>query len=190
MGSKLDKYTDPELFELVQSRGKQADDAFSELYDRHSPRVFAYCRRFLGNKEEAQDVLQDTFIRLYKSSYSDREMTNVPAFILTIARNLCVNSQKKKKPLVSYEDYMDVRENHSKDEDELLNLIKMAMEVLPDDYREVFILREYEGLSYLDIANITDSTMSNVKVRIFRAKQKIKEILAPYLADLEKNHKK
>lgn len=190
MGSKLDKYTDPELFELVQSQGNLANDAFSELYDRHSPRVFAYCRRFLGNKEEAQDVLQETFIRLYKSSKRDREMTNVPAFILTIARNLCVNSQKKKKPLVSYEEFMVVRENYNKDEEELLDLIKMAMELLPEDYKEVFILREYEGLSYQDIADITDSSMANVKVRIYRAKQKVKDILSPYLEDLERNTKK
>src|SRR5690554_6594709 len=100
MGSKLDKYTDPELFEIIQSQGELANEAFSELYDRHSPRVFAYCRRFLGNKEEAQDVLQEAFIRLYKSANGEREMTNVPAFILTTARNLCVNLQKKKKPLV------------------------------------------------------------------------------------------
>lgn len=186
MGSKLDKYSDPELFELVQSRGKLADNAFSELYDRHSPRVFAYCRRFLGNKEEAQDVLQEAFIRLYKSSNSDREMTNVPAFILTIARNLCVNYQKKKKPLVSYEDYMFVRDNNN-DDNELLDLIKMAMETLPDDYKEVFILREYDGLSYQDIADITDTSLTNVKVRIYRAKQKIKDILEPYLADLNKH---
>lgn len=186
MGTKLDKYSDPELFELVQSRGKLANSAFSELYDRHSPRVFAYCRRFLGNKEEAQDVLQETFIRLYKSSNSNREMTNVPAFILTIARNLCVNIQKKKKPLVSYEDYMFVRdENH--DDNELLDLIKMAMETLPEEYKEVFILREYEGLSYQDIAEITDTSLTNVKVRIYRAKQKIKDILEPYLVDLNKH---
>lgn len=187
MGSKLDKYTDPELFDLVQSKGELADEAFSLLYDRHSPRVFAYCRRFLGNKEEAQDVLQEAFIRLYKSANSEREMTNVPAFILTIARNLCVNLQKKKKPLVSYEDYMVVRENYNKDEDELLDLIKMAMELLPDDYKEVFILREYDGLSYQDIAEITKTSLTNVKVRIYRAKQKIKEILEPYLVDLNKH---
>ena len=189
MGSKLEKYSDPELFELVQSRGKLADAAFSELYDRHSPRVFAYCRRFLGNKEEAQDVLQDTFVRLYKSAKKDREMTNVPAFILTIARNLCVNFIKKQKPVVAYEDYMHVSDNSNKDDKELLGLIKMAMDLLPDDYKEVFILREYDGLSYKDIADVTGSTMNNVKVRIYRAKQKVKEILEPYLEDLSKHDK-
>jgi RNA polymerase sigma-70 factor (ECF subfamily) len=181
MGSKLDKYTDPELFELVQSKGELANDAFSLLYDRHSPRVFAYCRRFLGNKEEAQDILQETFIRLYKSADSERDMTNVPAFILTIARNLCVNLQKKRKPEISYEDYMIVREDYDKDEDELLELIRTALELLSDEYREVFILREYEGLSYQDIADVTNSSLSNVKVRIYSAKQIVKDILAHYL---------
>lgn len=187
MGSKLDKYTDPELFELVQSKGELANEAFSLLYDRHSPRVFAYCRRFLGNKEEAQDVLQEAFIRLYKSANSERDMTNVPAFILTIARNLCVNTQKKRQPEISFEEYMAVREDYDKDDDELLDLINTAMDLLPDDYKEVFILREYDGLSYQEIAEVTNSSLSNVKVRIYRAKQKIKEILAPYLVDLNKH---
>jgi RNA polymerase sigma-70 factor (ECF subfamily) len=115
-------------------------------------------------------------------------MTNVPAFILTIARNLCVNYQKKKKPLISYEDYMFVRDDNN-DDNELLDLIKMAMETLADDYKEVFILREYEGLSYQDIADITETSLDNVKVRIYRAKQKIKDILEPYLADLNKHEK-
>ena len=69
---------------------------------------------------------------------------------------------------------------------ELLKLITTALELLPDDYRESFVLREYDGLSYQEIAEITNSSMATVKIRLFRAKQKIRDILAPYLADLAK----
>jgi RNA polymerase sigma-70 factor (ECF subfamily) len=61
------------------------------------------------------------------------------------------------------------------------------MEQLPTDYKEAFVLREYEGLSYQEIAELTESSLSTVKIRIFRAKQKIREILAPYVADLSQH---
>jgi RNA polymerase sigma-70 factor (ECF subfamily) len=111
-------------------------------------------------------------------------MTNLPAFVLKIARNLCVNAKRKEKPTVLLEDYMAVHHDNRNDRDELLNLIKMALELLPEDYKEAFILREYEGLSYSDIAEMTDTPLSSVKIRIFRAKQRIREILQPYMSDL------
>ena len=69
---------------------------------------------------------------------------------------------------------------------QLLNLIKRALDLLPAEYREAFILREYEGMSYSEIAEMIGESLSNVKIRIYRAKQKIREILAPYLADISK----
>lgn len=186
MAKDFEKYEDAELFDLISNQDKQAEAAFGELYDRYSSRVFAYCRRFLGNKEEAQDVFQETFVRLYQSAQKDRNMTNVPAFILTIARNLCVNAKKREKHDLSFEEFMVAKESSKYEDDELLNLIKMAIDVLPEDYKEIFILREYDGLSYADIAEVTGTSLNNVKVRIYRAKQKVREILAPYLADLSK----
>jgi RNA polymerase sigma-70 factor (ECF subfamily) len=75
----------------------------------------------------------------------------------------------------------------SHDKKELLSLITQAMETLPLDYKEAFILREYEGLSYQEIADMTESSLSTVKIRIYRAKQKIRDILAPYIADISKH---
>lgn len=184
MEKDFTQYGDAELFYLLNSDKSEAEKAFEELYDRLSARVYAYCRRFLGNKEEAEDVLQEAFVRFYQSADSNREMTNVPAYILRIARNLCVNCKRREKTTVSFEDYMAVHHENREEQDELLNLIKQALDILPDDYREMFILREYEGMSYADIAEITDTSLATVKIRIFRAKQKIREILAPYLEDI------
>ncbi len=186
MKKGLEEYTDAELFELLKSDKKRGEKAFSVLYARHSPRVYAYCRRFLGNREDAQDVFQETFIRFHASAEQDRVMTNMPAFLLKIARNLCVNLKRLERQDLTYEDYMYVPEDTSPDKSELLDLIKRAMELLTDDYREVFILREYEGMTYAEIAEITNESMANVKIRIFRAKQKIREILAPFLAEISK----
>ncbi len=189
MNKKFEHLDDEELFYLLKKKGEVAEKAFAELYQRHSPRVFAYCRRFLGNREEAQDVFQETFIRFFNSAKNDREMTNIPGFLLRIARNLCVNTKRRTKNHLQFEDYMAGESGHRHEKDELLNLIKMAIDLLPDDYKDVFILREYDGLSYADIAEIIDEPMTTVKIRIHRAKQKIREILAPYLADLSDNEK-
>jgi RNA polymerase sigma-70 factor (ECF subfamily) len=162
-----------------------ADKAFAELYNRHSSRIYAYCRRFLGNKEDAQDVFQETFMRFLDSTKHERVMTNVPAFMLKIARNLCVNIKRRDKNPVSFEEYM-VQDDTSDNNNELLKLIKMALEILPDEYKDIFVLREYDGLSYQDISDITELPLSTVKIRIYRAKQKIREILEPYLKEIEK----
>ena len=186
MGKKMDEYSDRELYECLYQGGKTAERAFGELYARYSSRVYAYCRRFLGNREEAEDVFQETFIRFHQSASKERDMTNVPGFLLKIARNLCVTIKKNVVHNVTIEDYMAVNSDNSVDKNEMLDLIKYAMELLPDNYREFFVLREYNGLSYKEIADLTGESMTSVKVKIHRAKQKIREILAPVLAEMTK----
>jgi RNA polymerase sigma-70 factor (ECF subfamily) len=68
---------------------------------------------------------------------------------------------------------------------ELLDILGRALDLLPDDYREAFVLREYNGLSYNEIAETVGISLDIVKIRIFRAKKKLREILAPYLVDLD-----
>ena len=186
MKKLLEEYTDSELFQMLPKGGATAEKAFAELYARLSPRVYAYCRRFLGEREEAKDVFQETFTKFFQSSSQTREMTNVPAFILRIARNLCMNRKRSSHSDLSFEEYMVVKEDHSNEQEELLGLIHKALEQLPDDYAEMFILREYDGLSYSEIAEVTGENIGTVKIRLYRAKQKIKEILAPYLNEIEK----
>lgn len=186
MSKKFEQMEDDKLFNLLSEDKETAEKAFSELYARYSPRVFAYCRRFLGNKEEAQDVFQESFVRFFQSASEDRVMTNVPGFLLRITRNLCVNELRRNKNNVTFEEYMVSEDNDISDKDELLNLIKRALDLLPPEYREAFVLREYEGMTYAEIAEMIDESLSNVKIRIYRAKQKIREILAPYLADISK----
>lgn len=185
MAKKFDEYGDTELFYLLCEEKNTAERAFSELFNRHSSRIYAYCRRFLGDKEEANDVFQETFLKFHQSASKERVMTNVPAFLLTIARNLCMNVKRKERSVVSFEEYMvEDDEEPNADKNELLELIKGALELLPDDYKDVFILREYEGLSYAEIAKLTNTSLANVKIKIHRAKLKIKEVLTPYLTEM------
>ena len=182
------KMSDIELYAALKLEKSSSEKAFAELYARYSPRIFAYCRRILGDYDRAQDAFQETFVKFFNSAQQEREMTNVPAYLLRIARNLCLNMQRSDKGQISLEEYhLPSSYDMSHDKKELLSLITQAMETLPLDYKEAFILREYEGLSYQEIADMTESSLSTVKIRIYRAKQKIRDILAPYIADISKH---
>lgn len=188
MNKSLAHASDSELYAALKSEKSVSEPAFAELYARYSPRIFAYCRRILGDRERAQDAFQDTFVRFYKSAQQERDMTNVPAYLLRIARNICLNLQRSNKATTTLEEYhVPYTEDIPHEKKELLSLITTALDLLQQEYKEAFVLREYEGLSYQEIAELTDTPLSTVKIRIFRAKQKIREILAPYLEDLEKH---
>ena len=176
--------TDVELYSLLRDVKEKAERAFAELYNRYSPRIYNYCRRFLNDKDEAQDVYQETFIRFYQSAEKEKEMSNIPAFLIKIARNLCVNKKKRNKQNISLENIAELQEENRDEKDELMNLINISMELLPTDYKEAFLLREYEGMTYAEIAEITNISVSTVKIRIYRAKQKLRSILSPYMSEV------
>ncbi|MFH1051161.1 MAG: RNA polymerase sigma factor [bacterium] len=181
---KMTGYTDEELIALLDDNQNLSERAFQELYNRYSSMVHAYCMRVLNDQELAEDFFQDTFIRFFQHVKASHEATNVPGFLITIARNLLLNYKRDKRTMVSLNGF-DVRteKNQNYENRELLELITYAMDLLDFEYREAFVLREYDGLPYTEIAEITGTTLTNAKSRVFRAKQKIKEVLQPYLQE-------
>jgi len=193
MGNKFEEYDDGALFELLKNQNSESERAFSIIYDRHSQRVMAYCKRFVGNIEVAEDILQETFIRFYKAAFKkEKVMTNVPAFLVRIARNLCLSHKSNEVYHLEYEDYLvnSYTNGDNHEENDMIYLVRKALELLPNEYREPLMLREYEGFNYEDIAEITGESLNNVKVRIHRAKIKLKDIMSSGELDkvkLEKN---
>ncbi len=188
MNKKITEYNDQELFEFIKAKSRREAEAFSELYDRYSPRVFAYCRRFFNDNDKAKDAFQEVFIRFYQALFKLDELTNVPAFLIRITRNYCITLRSQEKDLVSFEEYMSEESSfiQKMERDEMLSLVNMAMDLLPKDAKDILILREYNGLSYQDIMEVTGESMDNVKVKIHRARKKVREILSPYMNELNK----
>ncbi|ROL60587.1 RNA polymerase sigma factor [Bacteroidetes/Chlorobi group bacterium MS-B_bin-24] len=187
MQNEIEKLSDNELFKLLSKKNRESEYAFLEIYRRYSGRIYAYCKRFLGNREDAMDAFQDTFVNFYKAADEPKDMTNLPAYLLRIARNVCLNFARQSRTTTQLEDYMYFENKSDQEEqDELLGLIHTALQQLPPDYREAFILREYEGMSYQEIAELLNISLALVKIRIFRAKEKLREILAPYISELSK----
>lgn len=111
-------------------------------------------------------------------------MTNLPAYLLRIARNVCLNEKRAKRSPVSIDDVEIPTYDTPYEKTELLQLISTALELLPLQYREAFVLREYDGMAYAEIADIVGITEETARIRVFRARDKIRQILKPYLVDL------
>lgn len=179
---------DEELFQQLRSPNRQeAEAAFRELYARYAQRLYGYCARILGNRYDAQDVLQETFIRVWQSAQQERVMTNVPAFLLRIARNLCLNFKRDNRRTQEFDEELhdsSASPVATVERAELSALLQWALTRLSMEYREALVLREQLGLAYAEIAELLGITETTAKVRVFRAKEKLRQILAPYVQEL------
>lgn len=181
MDNHFSSYGDSELAELLKSEDKVVrDGAFTEIYDRHSPRILLYCKRAAGDEMRAEDIFQETFIRFLRSINDTREITNVPAYLLRIARNLCLNAKRDERPSVPIEDFQIPYEDTRVEDQELTKLVAMSLDLLPEEYREALTLQIYGGLSYQEIGESMGVPVTTIRNWIVRAKQKMQEILAPY----------
>ncbi|MFP4369270.1 MAG: RNA polymerase sigma factor [Bacteroidota bacterium] len=190
MKNELKHKSDEQLYALLKNK-TSAKAAFDELYERYSTKLYNYCRKILNNQELAEDIFQETFTRFYESAQVDRPMSNVAGYLVRIARNLCLNEKvKKHNDNVPLEDFHFPTYDTNYDKKELADLLETAIEDLPDQYREVIILKEYFDMSYKDIAETLNTTMPVIRIRIYRARNKIKELMAPYMKDFksEKNN--
>lgn len=187
MSNNYGNKSDKELVRLLGKDKRQSEAAFTEIYQRYSSMVNAYCLRVLGNEEQAEDIFQDTFINFYKNIDTKAEYVNVPGYLITIARNKCLNIKRNRKQTVQIENVeFTYTDSQNYEQKELLDLINTSLDLLSDDYRDAFVMREYSGMQYSEIANVLNISVNNAKSRVFRARKKIKEILMPYLKDISK----
>jgi RNA polymerase sigma-70 factor (ECF subfamily) len=163
----------------------QGGEAFRILYERHAARVFAYCARILGSRDDAKDVFQDTFIALYrKAAEANPGATmRVAPYLYTIAHHRCISVIRMRKQTVPADDCLLRDDEHPFEQSERSAVVRLAIELLPLEYREPLILRQYNDVPYADIAEILSIPVSTVKIRIHRAKEKLRSILAPYFKE-------
>lgn len=184
----LKLHSDEQLLELLRENDSMAEMAFTEIYNRYAKGVNTYILSILRNRAISEDIFQDAFIRFYNAAKKNASITNVRSYIIRIARNLCLDHKKQVVNTIPLEDFEIGFNDSSKYENkELFELIVSAVELLDDKYKDVFVLREFDGLSYDEIAEICGITLVNAKSRGLRAKQKIIEILNPYLIELNQS---
>jgi len=184
---------DTRLVELVQ-RGDRT--AFNVLVLKYQHKVMKLVMRYVRNQAEAEDITQEAFIKAYRALPSFRGDSAFYTWLYRIAINTAKNSLvARRKRLVDYDldlqdpdDYTaQVLLKHSDTPERLLlteeirQTVQEAMKALPDDLREAITLRELDGLSYEEIAEVMDCPVGTVRSRIFRAREAIDNKLRPLL---------
>ncbi|MCP4969036.1 MAG: RNA polymerase sigma factor [Arcobacter sp.] len=150
--------------------------SLSELYERYSKDIFRYSFSILKNEDEAKDAVQDVFVKYAESESSFERNCSQKTWLLVITRNYCYNKIKSKSfNNDRLDNYADGKFYENDYDSEIT--IKDALMQLSVEHNELIYLLEYEGYSYKEIAEITKQSLENVKIKIFRARKKLKEIL-------------
>lgn len=160
------------------------EDAFSEVIRRFQAPIYSLLIRMLGNEEDAHELLQLTFCRVYRYRHNfdpDRKLVN---WVFTIASNLAKKEWRRRSKWIHIPlEYVNLTSpgktapHYDAGRVELKASIEEAIDKLPPHYREPFILKEKEQMAYEDIAKILDIKLGTVKSRINRARAKLREYL-------------
>jgi len=184
--------------QVVQKFLDGEERAFGELVDRYDTRLVNFVYRTVGDRERAQDLVQETFVRVYRHLHRFDQTKKFSTWIYTIASNLAKNElrNRSRNPLVLFQ---TIRKNWEADhrplewEDEsykpddlyrkrhLREMVEKAVAELPEHHRIVFVLRELEGRTYEDIAEITETNLGTVKSRLNRARNNFARVIAPLI---------
>lgn len=165
--------------------------AFAALYERYKRSVYLFCVKMLGETESAKDITQGVFLKVLERHHQLDDPTKFRSWLLTIARNECLTRVRESKLTVPADECSNDINNVAAaevtfhdDKDTELKLLNQAIARLRPDYREVIILREYQSLSYRQIAEVIGATESTIRFRLFAARRELYEKLKPLLARL------
>lgn len=169
--------------------------AFEKLVERHQRLVIGTVGRMLGTNSEAEDIAQQVFVRVWKNAKRYVPRAKFTTWLLKITRNLVFNELRRRSrhPQVPLQSEADEEERPLKDEqavapdaslleEELQMAVDAAIANLPENQRMAVILRRYEELSYEEIAEALDQSVSAVKSLLFRARTELRENLKRYLS--------
>jgi len=183
---------------LVTSYLGGASRAFDLLVERYQTRLLNFVYRTVGDRERAEDLVQEAFVRVHRHLARFDRSKKFSTWIYTIASNLAKNElrNRSRNPLVYFQTMtsgwededrpLEFEDTNARPDDEfdrkhLRELVDAAVKRLPSHHREVFVLRELEGRSYEEIAEITHCNLGTVKSRLNRARSAFAEIVQPAL---------
>jgi RNA polymerase sigma-70 factor (ECF subfamily) len=179
--------------EKLMSQVKMGEvSSFEILFARYQQPLFNFIFRMLSDYHKAQDIFQETFLRVFRHAQKYDESFRFSPWLYQIARNLCleeIRQQRKVETIPADEegDYQPIELWDKNTPDEQLEMVETKQIVqnailhLSEKQREIFLLRENQRLSYDEISQITNLSVSAVKSCLHRARMALKEMLTPYL---------
>jgi RNA polymerase sigma-70 factor (ECF subfamily) len=174
--------------------------AFDEIVRRYNSRMINLAYQITGDRDLAEDIGQETFLRAYRSASRYREISKFSTWLYTIAINLCRNELRRRKFRMFSLEGMAEREESDRlridiadesmkpdvdlERKEIGRLVRGAIARLPEKFRTALVLRDIQGLSYEEIGDVLGLAEGTVKSRINRARLRVKEILMPIIKDI------
>lgn len=191
--ANLRTLSDEDVMEQLQTGVTQA---FDIIVQRYKDRLHNFLYRYTHNHQDCEDLVQETFLRVYRSRHSYERIAKLSTWMYTIALNLAKSMYKKKQRMTKISMHADPNDSESREyeiedsvilQDDQLHQkmsvaeLEKALMKLNDDFREVIVLRDIQQLSYEEIAEITDTAMGTVKSRINRARQQLQDLIGDYV---------
>jgi len=167
---------------LVQ-RTLDEPHAFEELVHRYQTRLYNLAYRLTGDREEAEDLTQEAFVRAYSALHTFRKGERFSPWVYRILVNLCISFLRRKKPQVPMDDdapFVDrsLTPEQALDKKEIQDTVQKAIMSLPEQYRAVILLRHQQDLSYAEIAQALGIPIGTVKTHLFRAREMLQRLLS------------
>jgi len=157
--------------------------AFTALYERHKGRLFSYLVRLTGNRHIAEDLLQETWLRVYRARGSYQPSGRFQTWLFTIARRLLLDHARRAPG--AWESDTEATEalsapertEHGAEAKDLLLRVERALSALPPGQREVVLLARFAGLTAEEVATVTGSTPGAIRVALHRALQRLRTLI-------------
>jgi len=177
---------------VLAERAKHGDrEAFMTITNMYQKNIFQLAYSFFQNREDALDIVQDTFLRVYKKLHHYEKDRSFKNWILQIAKNLCIDRYRKnhKKHDQKSIGGTEIEEIHLTDEKgternsntDIKRIVSKCLKELPERQRMIFVMKHYNDLKYKDIAETLGIAVGTVKSLNFKAVNKMRNLMNPYL---------
>ena len=158
-------------------------ETYERLYNAYHDRIYRLALRITNNVAMAEDVAQEVHVKCWKNQKKLEEATSPLAWILRVTRNLSIDKIRAHKATTDLDQVAyaapsrDLTPDRAAEIDNMMSILRGLVATLPEKQKEIFHLREMEGLQYKEISEILDVSVDEVKVSLFRARRKIREKL-------------
>ena len=186
----LKKLTDEELMLRFQNGD---EDSYSELVERYKNKLMNHIFYYMKDRESAEDIVQDTFVRVYLNKDKYKEIAKVSTWIYTIAINLAKTALSRSGKMNSFsitgkdgENDYEIKDKHSSTDrdvlkNELSDIIMSSIDSLEEKFREIVMLRDIDEMSYEEIAALLQIPTGTVKSRLNRARLNLRDAITDYI---------
>jgi len=187
---RINREENGDIYTLLESIKNGDREAYMKVVNLYQKRVFLLAYSFFHNREDALDVVQETFLRFYQKIHFFQKGKNFQNWLLTIAKNLCIDYYRKHYGKgIEWENTRSIDElnsslgntDSSQNSSDLKEIFSRCLKKLAERQRMVFVMKHYNQFKYREIAQVLDISPGTVKSLHFKAVQNLRGLMTPYL---------